>query len=39
LLFLFLQGTHALEMQRLFLPASSSSALFFPLLPFFTNGG
>jgi hypothetical protein len=38
LLFLFLQGTHALEMQRLFLLASSSSVLFFPRLPFFADG-
>lgn len=39
LLFLFLQGTHALEMQRRFLLASSSSALFFPRRPFFAGGG
>lgn len=38
LLFLFLQGTHALEMQRRFLLASSSSAFFFPRRPFFAGG-
>ena len=35
LLFLFLHGTHALEMQRRFLLASSSSPCFFPRRPFF----
>ena len=37
LLFLFLQGTHALEMQRRFLLASSSSALFLLRRPFFAG--
>lgn len=34
LLFRFLHGTHALEMQRRFLLASSSSPFFFPRRPF-----
>lgn len=39
MLFLFLHGTHALEMQRRFLLASSSSAFFFPRRPFLGGGG